>query len=92
MKCVGVVVLMFMSLTAMCHSNDSTSLVSNRKIEIRADRKLERQKIRIEREHDRMLGKMEKKTVKQRKTDRRVLIFLGISAAILVKALAPGVE
>ncbi|HZY82852.1 MAG TPA: hypothetical protein VFE50_25200 [Cyclobacteriaceae bacterium] len=96
MKCVGVVVLMFMSFTAMCHGNDSTNVAIDRKIEsraeVRADRKLERQKVKIEREHSRMMGKMEKRTIKQKKTDRRVLIFLGISAAVLVKALSPGVE
>jgi hypothetical protein len=74
----------------MCEDRDSTKVVE--RIERKAERKLERKKAKIERERAKIMRKWDERTIQQKKLDRRILIFLTISAGVLVKALSPGVE
>jgi len=90
MKSVGVIVLSLMSFAALGHDVDSTSV--SERTATRQEKKLERQKAKIERQRERIERKWDERSVQQRKMDRRVLIFLTISAGVLVKALSPGVE
>lgn len=87
MRWVGVIVLSFMSLTALCNERDSTSVVE-RKLE----RKLERKKIKIERQKARVSRQWDEKTLQHQKMNRRVLMFMTLVTGIIVATVGPGVE
>jgi len=75
MRWVVLVVLMFISLSGWCHPRDSARVA-------------ERQKAKIERQKKRIMNKWDERSMQQRRTDRRVIIFLALSAGILVNSLA----
>ena len=75
MKWVGFIVLLLISSLAWCHPRDSVKMA-------------ERKKMKIERERQQIMRKWDERTLQQRKTDRRVLIFLAISAGILANSVA----
>ncbi|HMJ67653.1 MAG TPA: hypothetical protein VK508_02095 [Cyclobacteriaceae bacterium] len=51
-------------------------------------RQEERKKAKIERKRNRIMNRWDERTMVQKKTDRRVLLFLAISAGVLVKTIS----
>ena len=90
MKLFSIIVLMCISLTSWSCPNspgkpigwpvrDSVSV---------AERKLARKEARIERQRERIMKKWDQRTLQQKRTDRRAIIFLVISAGILANSIA----
>jgi len=75
MKWSVLVVLMLFSISGMAHPRDSVRMV-------------ERQKAKIERQKRRIEHKWDERTLQQKRNDRRAIIFLVISAAVLVNSVA----
>jgi hypothetical protein len=53
-----------------------------------AERKLARKGARMERQRERIMKKWDQRTMQQKRTDRRAIIFLVISAGILANTIA----
>jgi len=77
----GVILLsMIISLSAFGHTQSMESRDSVRRVE--------REKARIEKKKNRIMNQWDERTLKQRKTDRRMLVFLAVGAAVLVNSIA----
>jgi hypothetical protein len=48
----------------------------------------ERKKAKIERKRNRIMHRWDERTMQQKRTDRRVMLFLAISAGVLVKTIS----
>lgn len=75
MKWGVLILLIFFSLSVMGNPRDSVRMI-------------ERQKAKIERQKKRIENKWDQRTFEQKRTDRRVIIFLVISAGVLVNSIA----
>jgi hypothetical protein len=72
---VGLILAMIISFSTFANSRDSV-------------RRLEKQKTKIERKRQRIMHQWDERTLRQKQTDRRVLIFLAISAGILANSIS----
>lgn len=75
MKWVGFIFCVLISFSAFCNPRDSVS-------------REERKKAKIERQRHRIMKPWDERSVQQKKTDRRILLFMAISAGILVNNIA----
>lgn len=67
--------LIIFTSVAFCNPKDSARIA-------------ERQKLKIEREKKRSLNRWDERSFKQKRNDRRALIFLAISAGVLVQTIS----
>ena len=81
MRWLAIIVMMFLSVAAFCNPADSSrySRRENAKIE-REQKKIEREKIRISKKWD-------ERSKLQKVKDRRILVFMGISAVIVLNSM-----
>ena len=67
--------LIIFSSIALCNNRDSSRIV-------------ERQKSKIERQKKRTINRWDERSYKQKRTDRRALIFLAIVSGVIVNTIA----
>jgi hypothetical protein len=75
MRWLVLIVMLFVYSVAFCHPRDSARVA-------------EKKKAKIERKRERIMNRWDERSLEQRKNDRRALLFLAISAGILVNTLA----
>lgn len=86
MKWVGLIMLMCMSLSSWC-----SPCLSDRPVRDSAavaERKQAKQIAKIERQRLRIMKKWDERSMQQKRTDRRAIIFLVISAGILANSIS----
>jgi hypothetical protein len=87
MKWAAIIISLFISLSVSGHALDSVSHTES-KSERKTERKLERQKAKIERQRLRIMNRWDQRTMGQKKVDKRALVFLIISAGVLVNTIS----
>lgn len=84
MKFIWLIIIAFLiSFAAFSNPGDSTSSVTSS-----GSRKLERQKARIERKKERILNRWDERTTHQKGKDKRIIVVLAISAALLARTIS----